>query len=89
MVWGDSMEPIYRAGDVLVIAPNSRVDVNDLVVFKNEKDEPYFKKYLGQTGGVHRFASFNPNYPVMEVKRGILKMHPVHSVIRALKGRIF
>lgn len=89
-VWGDSMEPIYHPGDILVIAPNAQVNANDLVIFKTTEDEPYFKKYLGEKKGMHRFASLNLNYPVMELKpREIRKMHPVHSIIRPLKGKIF
>lgn len=88
-VWGDSMAPIYQPGDILVIAPNAQIVTNDLVVFKTEDDEPYFKKYLGEKNGVYRFASLNPNYPIMEFRKGEVKAHAVHSIIRPLKGKIF
>lgn len=90
VVWGHSMEPIYQTGDVLVIAPGLQVNANDLVVFKDDRDEPYFKKYLGLKKGRHHFASLNPNFELKVLEpEEVQRMHPVHSVIRPLKGKIF
>lgn len=87
---GDSMEHLYTQGDILVVAPNSEARPNDLVILKTKEDEVYFKKWLGEKKGVSRFFSFNPNYPVMELKeKEIRKIHPVWCVIKPLKGKIF
>lgn len=92
-VWGDSMEPVYHEGDILVIAPNLQVNPGDLVVFKTAADESFFKKYLGVKKGALRFASFNPNWEVMQIEPEEMgeagKMHLVHNIIRPLKGKIF
>ncbi len=86
---GNSMEPIYLPGDLIVCAPNMEAHNGDLVMAKTTEDEVYFKRYhVGKHGEV-RLSSFNPHYPVMEFKRGqVRKIHVVQSVIRVLKGKV-
>lgn len=86
---GDSMEPMYSEGDILVVAPNLEPMVNDLVIAKTVEDDVLFKIWLGERKGKFRLQSYNPKYPVMEFTRGELrKIHPIHSVVRLLKEKI-
>ena len=86
---GDSMEPMYSEGDILVVAPNSEASPNDLVIAKTVDDDVLFKIWLGERKGKLRLQSFNPKYPMMEFEKGELrKIHPVHSVLRLLKEKI-
>lgn len=41
---GNSMEPIYQEGDLLVVAPNMEPINNDLVIVKTVEEEVLFKK---------------------------------------------
>ena len=85
---GDSMEPIYRAGDVVVVAPNSEAKSRDLVIVKTVEEDVYFKELrFSQDMQTVRLFSFNPNYPVMEFSRSQLRfIHPVHSMTRSFRS---
>lgn len=88
-VEGDSMEPLYKAGDVLVVAPNTEARNGDLVLVKTKEDEVLFKK-LVKRGDIIQLVSFNPDYYAREFKPKDLRLiHPIHSVIRPLHGSIF
>jgi SOS-response transcriptional repressor LexA len=89
-VVGDSMEPLYVAGDIIIIAPNYVVQPNDLCLLKMVNEDAMFKIYLGDRNGIIRFKSFNPRYPTMELRpEDIEKIQPVWSVVRHLKDKIF
>lgn len=66
---GDSMEPEFKEGEVIVINPHVEAQPNDFVVIKNDIGEATFKqlKRYGQSWVLH---PLNPNYPDQEVKRG-------------------
>ena len=86
---GDSMEPLYSPGDLLVVAPNLQPTPGDLVVVRTVEDEVLFKKYK-QRGKTIVLSSFNPKHPALELApKDIEKMHPVQSVVRVLKGKPF
>ena len=86
---GDSMEPVYHPGDLLIIAPNLQFQNGDLVILKTMEDETFFKQ-LQTKGKDFRLYSFNPNHPVLEFTRSeVRKIHVVHSILRGLKGKIF
>ncbi len=59
---GDSMEPKYRSGDVLLIQTADAVEEGELGIFILD-GSGYFKKY----GGDH-LISLNPNYPPIPLK---------------------
>jgi len=88
-ITGDSMEPVYDTGDVAVVAPNSEARQGDLVVAKTVDEEPVFKKLKFSTDlKMVRLFSFNPEYPVIELKRSQVRfLHPVYSVTRFFQGR--
>jgi SOS-response transcriptional repressor LexA len=65
---GDSMEPEFRAGDVVVISPTVRPKPGDLVVASDENGEATFKQYreVGRNHegqDVFELAPLNPLYP--------------------------
>jgi phage repressor protein C with HTH and peptisase S24 domain len=59
-VTGDSMMPLYRDGDRLIVAPNESVRVNDRVVVKTVDGEVMAKELKRQTAKVIELRSLNP-----------------------------
>jgi len=89
-VEGDSMEPEYHKGDVLIIAPNAEPKNGDLVVARLLDGSAYFKKYtrIGAPGReTIRLSSFNERfYPPIDVPiNEVEKIHPIHSVVRVFR----
>jgi phage repressor protein C with HTH and peptisase S24 domain len=62
-VTGDSMSPVYRDGDILVISPAASVRRGDRVVVKTRKGEVMAKQLLRQTAQKLELGSFNPRHP--------------------------
>jgi SOS-response transcriptional repressor LexA len=66
---GNSMEPEFREGDVVVIDPDVRPDPGNFVVARNDEEAATFKKYRprGIIDGVEVFelVPLNPDYAVM------------------------
>jgi SOS-response transcriptional repressor LexA len=87
IVEGDSMEPRFIKGDVLIVSPRIEPINGDLVVAKNHKDEVLFKLFhRSGEGNMIRFTSYNQAYPVLEYKMTeFYFIHPVHSVTRRLR----
>jgi phage repressor protein C with HTH and peptisase S24 domain len=59
-VSGDSMMPLYREGDRLIVAPNESVRVGDRVVVKTLDGEVMAKELKRQTAKVVELRSLNP-----------------------------
>jgi SOS-response transcriptional repressor LexA len=69
IIEGDSMEPEFEAGDIVVFAPNSEPRNGDIVVCRlKETHGVLFKKYRrsGPEGTTIRLESANPNYQPVE-----------------------
>ena len=64
---GDSMEPAYRAGDRIVVSPNTRVQRGDRVVVKTVKGEVMAKELGRRTGGRVELLSLNPRHKPREL----------------------
>jgi SOS-response transcriptional repressor LexA len=66
---GNSMEPEFRDGDVVVIDPDVRPDPGNFVVARNDEEAATFKKYRprGIIDGAEVFelVPLNPDYAVM------------------------
>lgn len=65
-VRGDSMEPEFRDGDIIIVNPNIKPDHNAYVVVKNEEDEAVFKQ-LKKYGKARVLHPLNPKYPDIEL----------------------
>lgn len=62
-VAGDSMEPLYRAGDILIVSPASSIRRGDRVVVKTAEGEILAKHLLRRTATHLELESLNPLYP--------------------------
>lgn len=84
---GDSMEPKYQRGDVLMISPNSHLANGDLVLAKTVGEDLYFKIYH-RVGPQVLLSSYNPAYPPLELDVAEFRfIYPVWSVLRQIKKR--
>ena len=59
---GDSMEPVYRKGDILIVSPNASCRRGDRVVVRTLQGEVLFKILERQTARTLELASFNPGH---------------------------
>jgi phage repressor protein C with HTH and peptisase S24 domain len=59
-VSGDSMEPLYRRGDILVVSPSATVRKNDRVVVKTKDGEVLVKELKRKSGKSVELRSLNP-----------------------------
>lgn len=60
-VTGSAMEPLYRAGDVLVISPNAKTNPHDRVVIKTTDGQMLAKVLLRKTSTTIELASITPD----------------------------
>lgn len=60
---GDSMAPLYRDGDVVIVSPAAPVRRGDRVVVKTAAGEVLAKELKRQTARTIELKSFNPAYP--------------------------
>jgi phage repressor protein C with HTH and peptisase S24 domain len=61
-VQGDSMLPLYRDGDVLIVEPSAQVRRGDRVVVKTREGEVMAKVLLRQTPRAIELLSLNPEH---------------------------
>lgn len=59
---GDSMEPLYRKGDVLVVSRDATVRRGDRVVVRTRKGEVMAKELVRKTAGKLELKSLNPDH---------------------------
>jgi phage repressor protein C with HTH and peptisase S24 domain len=59
---GDSMEPVYRQGDILIVSPNANCRRGDRVVAKTFAGQVMFKTLKRQTAKTIELSSFNPEH---------------------------
>jgi phage repressor protein C with HTH and peptisase S24 domain len=62
-VQGDSMLPLYRDGDVLVVRPDASLRKGDRVVVKTRSGEVMAKILARRTGAEIELQSLNPDHP--------------------------
>ena len=66
-VSGDSMEPKFSDGDVIIVEPNESPENGSYVIVRQNGDEATFKQL--QMDGSHCFLKpLNPRYPIMEMR---------------------
>ncbi len=68
-VSGDSMEPVYRAGDRIVVAPGAPVRKGDRVVARTLEGEVLAKQLGRTTARTVELLSLNPAYPPRQMAR--------------------
>ncbi len=62
-VQGDSMEPLYRDGDILIVSPSASVRKGDRVVVRTTSGEVTAKELKRRTAKSIELRSFNPTHP--------------------------
>lgn len=62
-VQGESMLPLYRDGDVLIVEPGAQIRKNDRVVVKTREGEVMAKVLLRQSARSIELMSLNPEHP--------------------------
>ena len=62
-ITGDSMMPIYREGDTIIVSPAATVRKGDRVVVRTEDGQVMAKIMKKQTAKSIELASFNPEHP--------------------------
>lgn len=62
-VTGNSMEPLYREGDVLIVSPNAPTRNGDRVVIRTSDGEVMAKILVRRTAKTIELASMNPDHP--------------------------
>ena len=62
-VQGESMLPLYRDGDVLIVEPGAQVRRNDRVVVRTREGEVMAKVLIRQTPKTIELLSLNPEHP--------------------------
>jgi phage repressor protein C with HTH and peptisase S24 domain len=59
-ITGDSMLPVYREGDIVIVSPNTSVRKGDRVIAKTRDGQVMAKILQRQTSRTVELASFNP-----------------------------
>lgn len=59
-VSGDSMQPLYRDGDILIVSPNAQVRKGDRVVLRTTDGEVMAKVLVRRTAKTIELTSINP-----------------------------
>jgi phage repressor protein C with HTH and peptisase S24 domain len=62
-IQGDSMQPLYRDGDVLIVEPGAQVRRGDRVVVKTTEGEVMAKVLMRQSARGIDLHSLNPDHP--------------------------
>ena len=78
-VTGDSMAPVYRNGDIIIVSPAADIRRGDRVVVKTRKGEVMAKHLLRQTAQKLELGSLNPRHPTRT-----LEMSEIRWIARIL-----
>lgn len=62
-VQGDSMQPLYRDGDVLIVSPSASLRKGDRVVVRLQSGEVIAKELRRRTARTMELVSLNPDHP--------------------------
>ena len=62
-VQGDSMRPLYREGDIIIVSPSANVRRGDRVVVRTKAGEVMAKELKRKTQRVVELLSLNPEHP--------------------------
>ena len=70
---GDTMKPVYRDGDTVIVSPAASVRPGDRVVVRTGNGEVLARRLHRETGTMLEFASFNPQLPILTIERDDIK----------------
>ncbi len=66
-ITGDSMQPVYRQGDIIIVSPNGNIRRGDRVVVRTKRGEVMAKILQRQSAKSVELASFNPDHETKSV----------------------
>lgn len=66
-ITGNSMEPLYRAGDMLILSPGARIRRGDRVVVKTKGGEVMAKELVKQSPAKIELSSLNPDHENLNI----------------------
>jgi phage repressor protein C with HTH and peptisase S24 domain len=66
-ITGDSMQPVYREGDLIIVSPNTPPRRGDRVVVRTKNGEVMAKILQRQTAKTVELSSFNPDHETKTV----------------------
>lgn len=66
---GDSMAPVYRPGDVVIVSPDANIRQGDRIVLKTRSGEVMAKELARQSANKVDLRSLNPAYPDRSLPR--------------------
>jgi phage repressor protein C with HTH and peptisase S24 domain len=69
---GDSMLPVFRDGDLIVVSPSAPVRRGDRVVARTQEGEVMVKLLARRTAKLVALHSFNPEFPPRVIETGAL-----------------
>lgn len=69
-VSGNSMEPLYRAGDLLIVSPGSRIRRGDRIVVKTKGGEVMVKELTRQSPARVELKSLNEKFENISLTQG-------------------
>ncbi len=69
----DTMKPVYRDGDTIIVSPAASVRPGDRVVVKTRDGELLARRLLRDTGATIELACFNPQQPTLVIARDDIK----------------
>ncbi len=89
---GDSMVPLFKEGDLIIVDPDESPQPGDYVVAKNGSDETTFKKYrprgIDENGQeVFELVPLNDDYPTMHSDRQHIQIIGVMVEHRSYRKR--
>ncbi|WP_421287495.1 LexA family protein [Aeromonas veronii] len=89
---GDSMVPLFKEGDLIIVDPDESAQPGDYVVAKNGSDETTFKKYrprgIDENGQeVFELVPLNDDYPTMHSDRQHIQIIGVMVEHRSYRKR--
>ena len=89
---GDSMLPLFKDGDLIIVDPDESPQLGDYVVAKNGSDEATFKKYrprgIDESGQeVFELVPLNDDYPTMHSDRQHIQIIGVMVEHRSYRKR--
>lgn len=67
---GDSMEPVYRDGDTIIVSPAAQIRRNDRVVLRTRGGEVMAKQLVRETATRIELLSINRAHPDRSIPRG-------------------
>lgn len=81
-VKGDSMEPVFHEGEVILVNPDLECEPGNYCIAKMDMEDEAILKQLKKIGSVYFLHPLNPNYEDIQLTK---KMRIVGKVVRSQK----